>query len=177
MVSIMNRLAIFLICLFLLCIAGFAFAQEQKAPALPPISPSARLAAAKTAFMKNGGGSDVPFDVIQGGVEGWGRFTLVDSPKNADVVIELQAPEDDNGVSVSSSTGAGGKSSSKTSRDVSVSMIKLLVYDAHTHAMLWTATEHPKGAFKDKARMDNLVEASEKLLSQFRDRLEPLPAK
>jgi hypothetical protein len=49
----------------------------------------------------------------------------------------------------------------------------VLVYDAHTHLMLWTGIQRPKGAFKDKNRMDNLVEASEKLLAQFRDRLEP----
>ena len=54
-------------------------APEQKNPAY--LSPSARLAAAKTVFMKNNGGSEVPFNVISGGMEGWARFILVDSPE------------------------------------------------------------------------------------------------
>jgi hypothetical protein len=90
---------------------------------------------------------------------------------------EVTAPEDNNGVSVSSSTDSGGHSVAKSSRDISVAIIKLMVYDARTHLMLWTANEKPKGAFKDKARQDNLVEAAQKLLAKFRDRMEPLPAK
>jgi hypothetical protein len=148
------------------------FAQET---APPPISPSARLAAAKTAYLKDGGGSDIPFNVIESGLEGWGRFTLVDSPRQADVIIEVESPEEDTGATVCSSTDDRGHSSTTSSRDVSVSIIKLIVYDAHTHLPLWTANERPKGGFKEKTRDDNLVKSAERLVSRFRDRLEPPP--
>src|ERR1700675_64167 len=103
----MSRTAMFI----LLLLATVSFAQDQK-PAQTPVSPSARLVAAKTAYMRNGGGSEIPFNVIESGIEGWGRFALVDSPQKADVIIEVVAPEDDNGVSVSSSVDGSGKSTS-----------------------------------------------------------------
>ena len=163
----MNRTATVIVLLF----AAFSFAQDQK-PAATPISPSARLAAAKTAYLRNGGGSEIPYNVIESGVEGWGRFTLVDSPQQADVIIEVQAPEEETGTSVSSSDGH----SASASHDTSVAIIKLTVYDAKTHLPLWTVVERPKGGFKEKTRNDNLVKAAEKLVSEFRDRLEPPPA-
>jgi hypothetical protein len=132
--------------------------------------------AAKTAFVKNTeGGSDIPYNVIEGALEGWARLMLVDSPEKADIVIEISAPQDSLGTSVSTTTDHGGKTTSRSSRDLNVEIIKMAVYDAHTHLMLWSANEKPKGAFKDKAREDNLVAASQRLLAKFRDRLEPLP--
>jgi hypothetical protein len=168
-----------IVAVVLLC--SFCFTQEQKPPATapaPPISPSARLLAAKTAFVKNAeGSSDIPYNVIDGGLEGWARLMLVDSPEKADIVIEISAPEESLGTSVSSTSDTGGKSTSRSTRDLYVEVIKMSVYDARTHLMLWTATEKPKGAFKDKAREDNLVAAAQRLLTKFRDRLEPLPQK
>lgn len=67
-----------------------ASAQQQKTPV--PLTPSARLTAAKTVFMKDGGGNGIPFDVISSALEAWGRFTMVDSPEKADVVVEVSAP-------------------------------------------------------------------------------------
>jgi hypothetical protein len=163
------------IILFLLCTSAL-LGQVQPDQKPTPISPSARLAAAKRAYVKNAGGSDIPFNVIESGIEGWGRFTLVDSPRDADVIIEVESPEEDSGATVSSSTDTRGHSSTTSSRDITVSIIKLTVYDAHTHLPLWTANERPKGGFKEKTRDDNLVKSAERLLSRFRDRLEPPPA-
>jgi len=163
------------ILLILLLASAVSFAQDQKASATP-VSPSARLAAAKTAFVRNGGGSEIPYNVIESGIEGWGRFTLVDSPVQADVIIEVQAPEEQNGTSVSSSTDSGGHVTSNSSRDISVAIIKLTVYDSRTHLLLWSGYERPKGGFKEKTRDDNLVKAAETLVSRFRDHLEPPPA-
>jgi hypothetical protein len=159
------------IIVLLFCCIGYA--QEQK-PTPTPISPSARLAAAKTAYVKSTGESDVPYNVIEGGLEGWPHFILVDSPQKADVVIQIDTEEDDTGVSVSSSSDSGGKKT-RVNHDLSVTLIKLTVYDAKTHLALWTASERPKGGFKDKTREDNLVQASQKLLAKFRDRMEPPP--
>lgn len=153
---------------------SLAQAQPESADAKPtPISPSARLAAAKTAYLRNAGGSEIPYNVIEAGLEGWGRFTLVDSPREADVIVEIESPEEDSGATVSSSADARGHSSASSSRDISVSIIKLTVYDARTHLPLWTANERPKGGFKEKTRDDNLVKSAERLVSRFRDRLEP----
>jgi hypothetical protein len=159
-----------------LILSSSLVAQETKA-AHPPVSPNARLMAAKTAYVKNGGGSDIPYNVIEGGMEGWPRLLLVDSPEKADIVVEITSTEDNTDVSVTSSTDAGGHTATKASRELSVGSIKMLVYDPRTHLPLWTSTEKPKGAFKDRNRQDNIVESAEKLLARFRERMEPLPSK
>ena len=169
----------------LLSISGILLSQEkpqaapeQKNPAY--VSPSARLAAAKTVFMKNIRGSDIPFNVISGGMEGWGRFLLVDSPEQADIIIEVTSPDDDHTSQSASKTkiGAGGRMerSDSVERNDYEGPIKMVVSDAHTHLTLWAASEHPKGGLRERTREEHLVEASQRLVTRFRERIEPLPA-
>ena len=166
-------------------IPGILLAQEK--PPAPPeqkhpvyASPSARLAAAKTVFVKNKGGSDVPYNVISGALEGWARFVPVDSPEQADIVIEVTSPDDDNHSSTTSKThvGLNGRmeDSTSTTRNVYEGPIKMVVSDARTHLTLWAASEQPKGGFRQHARDEHLVEAAERLVAKFRARLEPPPA-
>ena len=150
--------------------------QPAKASA---ISASGRLTSAKTIFIKQGRGSEIPLNVISSGLEGWGRYTLVGTPEKADLVVEISAPADSSGVSISSSTGqnAYGKeeSTTKTTRELgSSAMITMTVYDARNNVPLWRGSEQSKSAMKQKARQDNMVEASQRLLSKFRDRVEPI---
>jgi len=164
-------------------ISGILFAQEkpqaapeQKNPAY--VSPSARLAAAKTVFMKNIGGSETPFNVISGGMEGWARFVLVDSPEQADIVIEITSPDDDHSSQTTSKTKIGAKGRMEDSapgRSVNEGPIKMVVSDARTHLTLWAASENPKGGFRQRARDEHLVEAAQRLMTKFRERIEPPP--
>ena len=165
-----------------LLISGILVAQEkpqarpeQKNPAY--VSPSARLAAAKTVFMKNNGGSEIPFNVISGGLEGWARFLLVDSPEQADIVIEVTSPDDDHSAT-SSKTKVGAKGrmeDSASSRPANEGPIKMIVSDARTHLTLWAASDQPKGGFRQRARDEHLVEAAQRLVTKFRERIEPPP--
>ena len=126
--------------------------------------------------MKNAGGSEIPFNVIEGGIEGWGRYTLADSPEKADLIVEVTAPSEESGVSVTSKTTTEtgrAQQSTTSSRELGTGPIKLVVYDARNHVPLWSASENPKGAFKQKNREDNLVEAAQKLVHQLRERVEP----
>ncbi len=160
----------------LVVLSIIAVGQETKKPVA--ITPSARLAAAKTAFVKNGGGSDIPYDAVLSGMEGWGRFVLVDSPQKADIIVEIASPSEGGGVSLSSSTSTGsGRREEKTTttRQLSGNTVKLVVYDARNKVPLWSASEQAKSAFRQKAREDNLLQAGQRLVSKFRDRLEPPP--
>ncbi len=91
-------------------------------------TPSMRLAAARKVFMTRTRGSRIPLNVIRSTMEGWGRFTLVETPDKADLIIEI-ASSGDSGVQVSSSsnvspeTGHEEKSSS-TRKDISPTDIK-----------------------------------------------------
>ncbi|MGA1998822.1 MAG: hypothetical protein ABSG52_02425 [Terriglobales bacterium] len=168
-----------------LLISGILLAQEK--PQAPPeqknpayVSPSARLAAAKTVFMKNNGGSETPFNVISGGMEGWARFLLVDSPEQADIVIEITSPDDGHTSQSGSKTKVGSKGrmedSASTTRNEYEGPIKMVVSDARTHLTLWAASDQPKGGLRQRARDEHLVEAAQRLITKFRERIEPPPA-
>jgi len=150
---------------------------EQKKPVM--VSPAARLESAKTALIRRTHGGDVPYDVISHTIEGWGRFTLVDTPEKADILVEISS-EGDSGMSVSSSSGMSPgtgrmEQSTKSSKSLSATEITLRVLDAKNKRVLWTGTEKVKSAFKESARENNTVEASQKLASRLHDRLEPPP--
>jgi hypothetical protein len=154
-------------------------APEQDRKAFRPVNPSARLAAAKTAFVRNAVGSDIAYNVITSAMESWGRFRLVGTPESADIVVEVSAPgTGGSGVSVSSSVSRVGpmgrqEQSSGRARDISNGPVRIIVYDARSHVALWSASEQPHFAIKQKGKEDQLVQASERLFNRFRDRVEP----
>lgn len=161
--------------------SGF-LSNAQQPPEKKPLieTPSMRLATAKNVFITRTHGSRIPLDVIKSTLEGWGRFTFVETPEKADLIIEISSTGD-SGVQVSSSskvspeTGQEEKSSS-TRKDISPTEVKMTVFDSRNKRGLWTATESVKFAMKEKGKENNLVDASEHLASKFHERLEP-PAK
>ena len=179
----MRRAFLLFMVLAMAMVATLTVVAQEKASAEPKkpvfVPPSARLAAAKSALVKNGGGSEIPYNVISSGMEGWGRFKLVDSSPEADIVVEVTSPEEEGGVSVGSRTrtATGRTEETTTSRNLSSGGIRLLVYDAKTHVALWSASEPAKGAMRQKAREDNLVQAAARLLTKFRERVEEVGKK
>ena len=174
----MRKLAIFLAGFLFLLTNAFS-ARAQQPPEKKPLieTPSMRLAAAKTVFITRTHGSPIPLDVIRSTMEGWGRFTFVEIPEKADLIIEI-ASAGDSGVQVSSSskvsaeTGQEEKSSS-TRKDISPTDIKMTVFDSRNKRPLWAASESVKFAMKEKGKENNLVEAAGRLASKFHERLEP----
>jgi hypothetical protein len=165
----------------ILLTSGISAFSQQPAEKKPLIeTPSMRLAAAKNVFITRTHGSRIPLDVIRSTMEGWERFTFVETPDKADLIIEISSTGD-SGVQVSSSsnispdTGQEEKSNS-TRKDISPTDIKMVVFDSRNKRPLWAATESVKFAVKEKGKENNLVEAAERLVSKFHQRLEP-PAK
>jgi len=157
-------------------------AQATPAAAKKPVieTPSMRLAAARNVLIVRMRGNPIPFETIRSTVEGWGRFTLVDTVANADLIIEIES-NGDAGVQVSSSSKVSAETgkeeqSTSTRRDISPTDIKMTVIDARNKAVLWSGAEGVKFAMKEKSKENNLVEAAERLARRFHDRLEP-PAK
>src|SRR6478672_7077754 len=178
----MRKSSVFLITAFLgFFLSGFSACAQQPAEKKPLIeTPSMRLAAAKNVFITRTHGSRIPLDVIRSTMEGWERFTFVEAPEKADLIIEISSTGD-SGVQVSSSskvapeTGHEEKSSSSR-KDISPTDIKMTVFDSRNKRPLWAATESVKFAMKEKGKQNNLVDAAERLASKFHQRLEP-PAK
>lgn len=175
----MLKLRVLLIAAGLFCVTSGQFsAHAQQPPEKKPLieTPSMRLAAAKTVFITRTHGSRIPLDVIRSTMEGWERFTFVETPEKADLIVEIFSTGD-SGVQVSSSSKASPESgheekSSSTRKDISPTEVKMTVFDSRNKRPLWAATESVKFAMKEKGKENNLVDASERLASKFHQRLE-----
>jgi len=157
-------------------------------PSAPPSSdkkqavmqtPAVRLASARTVLITRTRGGDIPYDVIRTTIDGWGRFTLVKSTAQADLVIEVSSSGGNSDVRVSSNMGTSPRTGqieqgSSSTHDLSAAEVSLTVIDGANRRVLWHGTETAKYSMKQKARENNLVEASERLASKFHDRLEPI---
>jgi hypothetical protein len=119
----------------------------------------------------------VPFEVIQSTLDGWGRFTLVETRDKADLIIEI-ASNGDSSIQVSSSSSVSPDSgkeekSTSTRKDLTPTAVTMTVSDARNKRPLWSATETVKFAVKEKTKENNLVDAAERLAAKFHQRLEP----
>ncbi len=175
----MLKLRVLLIAAGLFCVTSGQFSAHAQQPAekKPLIeTPSMRLAAAKTVFITRTHGSRIPLDVIRSTMEGWERFTFVETPEKADLIVEIFSTGD-SGVQVSSSSKVSPESgheekSSSTRKDISPTEVKMTVFDSRNKRPLWAVTESVKFAMKEKGKENNLVDASERLASKFHERLE-----
>lgn len=165
-----------------LMIAGSVFGRaQQPTPAAASGAPSRydRVVAARSVFLKNAGGSDIPFNVISRDFEGWAHYLLVDSPDKADLIIEIQSPDDGSDSkdkdSEKSKTHVNDGSQPKEPPRSPASAIVFTVYDKNKRPM-WIAREEPKYAIRHKTEQANLEEAAQKVFNRFHDRVEP-PAK
>lgn len=173
--------------LLMLCSLPLCSQQTTTPETAPPkpassVSATTRLLNAKTVFLRNVGGSDTPFEIVNNAIIGWPRYTVVDSLDKADLLIEVSSPEDPNkkkkedsgGTSIKgSSSGRDPRAVSAPSNTYSSTDIKLLVRDAHTRAILWAGTEPAREAFRDSKTEENLIAATQKVLRKLHDRIEP----
>lgn len=161
-------------------------AAAKQATKPPVLSPTLRLQAAKTAYVKRVEGSSIGSDTVTQTLEGWGRYKLVDSGEKADLIVEVTSPDEgSSGVSVSSSTSGPSRTgdrayeqSSKSSRELSTGggPMRVAVRDAKTNTTLFVASEQVKGAMKKNTRENNLVEAAQRIMAKFHERVEPIKA-
>lgn len=136
-----------------------------------------RLAFGKSMYVKNEHGSNIPFDVINTDLQGWGRFVMLNAGTNADFIAEVTS-YGSGSVRVGSTTDYAtpdGKPRESTGarKDLSSASVTLKIYAAKTGREVWSGTEKVKSAFKKKAEEDNIVAAAEKLFLRFHDAVEP----
>lgn len=183
--ALVHKIRIILPLLGLLFVVFAASGAQQSAPpAQQPANPGAaahydRMAAAKTVFLKNAGGNDIPFNVISRSFESWGRYILVDSPDKADMIVEILSPDDgtekkDKSDSAGNKTNvyAGNQQREPSSPKPAIDVITFTVFDKNKKPM-WIAREEPKFAVRHKAEEVHLVEAAQRLFTRFHDRIEP----
>jgi hypothetical protein len=133
----------------------------KKGNAMPQAPVPAQILSAKKVFIANSGGDESLFETSQysGGpdrlynefysaMKAWGRYELVSTPAEADLVVEVRL------------TLIQGKSATNFSAgDPYDSLFSLTVRDVQTHTTLWGLTEHAQSAILQDNRDNNFEKA------------------
>jgi hypothetical protein len=137
-----------------------ALVAQQPAPvAIAPVPPM--LLDAKKVFISNAGADsglfphpftgdpDRAYNEFYANVESWGRYQLVATPAEADLIFELQ---------LTAPNGPANADKSKGASDP-LPMLRLVIYDRPTHYVLWALTESIAPAGRQKTHDHNFDEA------------------
>jgi hypothetical protein len=126
----------------ILGLVQMATAQQPKGPAPAPVP--TQLVAAQKVFISNAGGEsletvidetvfnggpDRPYNEFYAAMKTWGRYEIVSSPADADLVLEISWALSDTGL-----------------RLPVLGQLRLVVIDPKTHITLWNFTEYVRGA-------------------------------
>ncbi len=169
---ISTKASAFLLVLGLFHSAALSSAQEKKLPPPAPVPP--QIATAKKVFISNtggesfaqvtkqtafSGGPDRPFDQFYAAMKDWGRYELVSSPGDADLIF----------VFAWTTNGLGQE-------DPSFGKLSLRIRDPKTDVILWSLMEYVRGAALLGNRDKNLNLAMDTLVTRFKKIVEA-PAK
>jgi hypothetical protein len=142
----------------------YASGQEPVTPGAAPVP--ALLVNAKKILISNAGADsglfphpfsgdpDRAYNQFYADVSSWGRYQLVTSPVEADLVFKLQ---------LSAPNGPSNADKSKGASDL-LPMFRLVIYDRPTHYVLWALTESVAPAEKQKTHDHNFDEALAELV-------------
>jgi hypothetical protein len=121
---------------------GLAMFSSTVLQAQPEMAPSApipsQILTAKTVFISNGGG-DLDSNFWSGGplrtynefyaaIKNWGRYTIVSTPREADLVLEISLADPITSVSGSKESGCDS---------FNTPQFRLALLDPKTHILLW----------------------------------------
>lgn len=140
------------------CEAG-AVAQQPAPVAIAPVS--ALLLSTKKVFLSNAGADsglfphpfsgdpDRAYNEFYANIESWGRYQLVATPAEADLVFEIQ---------LTAPNGPANADKQKGASDP-LPMFRLVIYDRPTHYVLWALTESIAPAALQKTHNQHFDEA------------------
>lgn len=149
-------------------LSGPARASEQKktAPAAPI---PAQIPAAKKVFVANGGGDESryeeatysggpnrTYDEFYAAMKTWGRYELVTTPGDADLIFEIR-------LTILQLQHVRILSDDSPEVD---SQFRIDIRDAQTHQTLWGLTEHAQGAVLQDNRDKNFEKALAALVAE-----------
>jgi hypothetical protein len=156
--------------LILLAFAGVfgahpALAEAQQSGAAPAPIP-AQILTVKKVFISNGGidvvvlalfkdlaTPDQAYNELYAAMKGWGRYEIVGSPADADLVLEIRF--------TSLLIDVGNLISY-------VPQLELAIFDAKTHFRLWTLTENVESASRKPTWERNFLLAMGNLIVDFK---------
>ena len=158
-----SSFSIFSIALAVMASSSLISAQQPEMPAAP-VPP--QIAAARKMFISNSGGAsfenviseivfsggaDRPYNECYAAMKGWGRYELVSSPADADIVLEVSWDLSDTGL-----------------RLPVLGQLRLVLIDPKTHVTLWNLTDYVRGAVLLGNRDKNFDQAMTTIVNRMK---------
>jgi hypothetical protein len=161
------RIALSLLCL-LTSINMFAARERKDVPSAPL---PAAVAGARTIFLTNGGGSNLAYDEFYAQMKQWGKYEIVGSPDDADLIIELAYIVEHNGTRVWSTTNTYNGATDVHSSQIVDPQLTLTIFDAKTKNSLWSEIDHRRLARREKNREKETINSADRLVEDLKARV------
>lgn len=166
----MENLIISIVLGAILLSPGLAATKDKKKDV--PVAPlPAVIVNAKKIFLSNGGGSNLAYDAFYAKMKEWGKYEIVGSPEEADLIVELSYRVEDKGTRVWSSTNTNNNTTQVHSSQIVDPQLILTIYDAKTKNSLWSETDHRRLARMEKNREKETVNSAQRLVDDLKKRV------
>ena len=166
----MRKLIVFLALSTVLLSSGQS-AEKDKKKAVPVAPLPAVIANAKKIFLSNGGGSNFAYDAFYSKMKEWGKYEIVGSPEEADLIVELAYRVEDKGTRVWSTTNTYNNTTQVHSTQIIDPQLILTIYEAKTKNSLWSEIDHRRLARREKNREKETVKSAERLVDDLKMRV------
>lgn len=120
--------------------------------------------------MSNGGGSNLAYDAFYSKMKEWGKYQVVGSPEEADLIVELGYRVADEGPRVWSTTNSYNNTTHVHSVEVKDPQVVLTIYDAKSKTSLWSEIDHRKPAGRQRNIDKETVNSAERLVEDLKRR-------
>jgi hypothetical protein len=157
------------LCLCLL-IPISAFAGKSRKDVPPAPLPSA-VVNAKKVFLTNGGGSNLAYDTFYSEMKQWGKYEIVGSPADADLIVELAYRVEHDGTRVWSSSNSYDGTTQVHSAQIVDPQLTLTIFDAKTKNSLWSEVDHRRLAHMEKNREKETINSADRLVQDLKTRV------
>ncbi len=137
---------------------------------IPPAPLPAIVINAHKIFLTNGGGNDLAYDAFYAEMTKWGKYEVVGSPDEADLIVELAYRVDQRGTRVWSSTNTYNGTTQVHSAQIVDPQLILTIYDAKSKNSLWSTIDHRRLARREKNREKETINSAERLVDELKTR-------
>jgi hypothetical protein len=162
----MGKISVIL-CLFM---SIYAVAGKSRKD-IPPAPLPTVVVNAKKVFLPNGGGSDLAYDAFYSKMKKWGKYEIVGSPEEADLIIQISYHVEHGGTRVWSTNNTYNGTTEVHSTQIVDPQLVLTIYDAKTKNSLWETIDHRRLARRAKNREKETINSAERLVDELKTRV------
>jgi hypothetical protein len=167
--SILMRKLRIAVCIYAFLWSHPAGAKSKKNVPVAPLP--AAVVNAKRIVLSNGGGSNLAYDAFYSEVKDWGKYEIVGSPDDVDMIVELAYTVVNGGTRVWSSTNTYNHTTQVHSAQITDPQVVLTIYDAKTKTSLWSETDHRRLARREANREKEIVNSAQRLVDDLKLRV------